>query len=102
MSDKGLVLVPLVQQFMAYSGPTVNTTAYRLIVIQKLPNQLWCKLDAKLPFDWEHDDAIPATAEIQLGKMFTPAFGTYVDGLFGIGSDRPYEWGVGVGLRYNY
>jgi len=25
-----------------------------------------------------------------------------VDGLFGIGGDRPYDWGVGVGVRYNY
>jgi hypothetical protein len=25
-----------------------------------------------------------------------------VDVLAGIGSDRPYDWGAGVGLRFNY
>ena len=40
--------------------------------------------------------------EMQLGKMFTPAFGTYLDGLFGVGGDKPYDWGVGVGARFNY
>jgi len=26
----------------------------------------------------------------------------WVDGLLGIGGDRPYDWGVGVGLRFKY
>ncbi len=98
----GTVLVPLVQHFVEYDGPDVNTTAFRLIVIQSLPNKFWGKLDAKVPVDWEHDNAIPATFEVQLGKMFKPWFGTYVDGLIGIGGDKPYDWGVGVGLRFNY
>jgi hypothetical protein len=25
-----------------------------------------------------------------------------VDLMAGIGTDRPYEWGVGVGVRFNY
>jgi len=98
----GTVLVPLVQHFVGYDGPDVNLTAFRLIVIQSLPNKFWGKLDAKVPVDWENDNAIPATFEMQLGKMFAPWFGTYVDGLFGIGGDRPYDWGVGVGVRFNY
>jgi len=96
------VLVPLVQHFVDYDGPDVNTTAFRLIAIQSLANNFWGKLDAKVPVDWEHDNAIPATAEVQLGKMHTPSFGTYVDGLVGIGGDKPYDWGVGVGVRFNY
>ena len=84
------------------TGPDVNQTAFRLIAIQSLPNKFWGKLDAKVPVDWEHDNAIPATFEAQLGKMFAPWFGTYVDGLFGIGGDRPYDWGVGIGFRFNY
>jgi hypothetical protein len=97
----GLVLVPLVQHFVEYSGPEVNLTSVRLIAIQSLPNDFWGKLDARIPFDWEND-TVPATAEIQLGKMFTPSLGTYVDGLFGIGNDKPYDWGVGIGVRFNY
>jgi hypothetical protein len=98
----GTVLVPLVQHYVEYSGPDVNLTAFRLIGIQSLPNKFWGKLDAKIPVDWEDDNAIPATVEVQLGKMFSPAFGIYMDGLVGVGGDKPYDWGVGVGLRFNF
>jgi hypothetical protein len=30
------------------------------------------------------------------GKMFNTKFGTYVDGLVGVGGDRPYDYGFGV------
>ena len=96
------VLVPLVQHFLSYDGPDVNTTAFRLIAIQSLANNYWGKLDAKVPVEWENDNALPATAEVQLGKMFSPSFGVYADGLLGIGGDRPYEWGIGVGVRFSY
>jgi len=98
----GTVLVPLVQHYVEYSGNDVNLTAFRLIGIQSLPNKFWGKLDAKIPIDWEHDNAIPATVEVQLGKMFTPKFGIYTDGLVGVGGDKPYDWGLGVGVRFNY
>jgi hypothetical protein len=38
----------------------------------------------------------------KLGKMFSPAIGAYIDGLVGIGHDRPYDWGVGLGVRFKY
>ena len=102
VSEKGLILVPLIQHFVEYSGPDVNMTAFRLIGIQSFPNKFWAKLDAKLPVDWENDNAVPATVEVQLGKTFTPLIGMYIDGLFGIGSDRPYDWGAGLGVRFSY
>lgn len=83
------MLIPLVQQFLSYSGEDVNITAFRLIALQPLPGQVWVKLDAKVPIDWEHDEEIPANAELQLGKTFTKNIGVYVDGLVGIGGDRP-------------
>jgi hypothetical protein len=98
----GTVLVPLVQHFVEYDGPNVNQTSLRLIGIQSLPNKFWGKLDAKIPVNWADDNAIPATVEVQLGKMFSPAFGLYMYGLVGVGGDKPYDWGLGVGVRFNY
>lgn len=95
-------LVPIVQHFMNYNGPDVSLTAFRLVAIQSLSNNYWAKLDAKVPVDWEDDESIPATLEMQLGKMFSPSFGSYVDVLVGVGDDKPYEWGVGIGLRFRY
>jgi hypothetical protein len=76
-------------------------TAMRLIAIQSLPKGFWGKLDAIVPIDWENG-VVPATAEVQLGKMFSSSIGTYVDGMFGVGGDKPYNWGIGLGVRFNY
>ena len=94
--------MPLLQHFFSYDGPTVKMTAARLIAIQSLPNSYWGKLDLIIPVDWENDKAMPATAEVQLGKMFSSSFGVYMDGMIGVGTDRPYDWGVGAGVRFNY
>ena len=98
----GTILIPLVQQFLSYSGEDVNTTAFRLIALKPLPEQMWIKLDAKVSIDWENDQAVPANAELQLGKNINRNLALYVDGLVGIGCDRPYDWGVGTGLRFKY
>jgi len=100
--QNGTMLIPLVQQFWNYSGQDVNTTAFRLIAMQPLPRQMWLKLDAKVSVDWENDLATPATAELQLGKNITKSIALYADGLVGIGSDSPYDWGTGMGLRFKY
>lgn len=98
----GTILIPLVQQFLSYSGNDVNTTGPRLIALQTLPQDFWLKLDGKVPIDWENDNAIPATLEVQLGKHVSDSLAVYVDGLFGIGGDRPYDYGIGLGIRIKY
>jgi hypothetical protein len=102
MGIGGITLIPLVQHFFDYSGEDVNTTAFRLIAIKPLPQQMSLKLDAKVPIDWENDQEIPAVAELQFGKSINKSVGVYVAGLVGIGTDRPYDWGVGLGVRFNY
>jgi hypothetical protein len=97
----GTVLIPLLQQFFSYNGSNVNITALRLIAIQSLPKNYWGKLDFIIPVNWEND-TVPATAEVQLGKLFSPSFGIYADGLIGIGVDKPFNWGFGIGVRFNY
>ena len=98
----GLTLIPLVQHFVSYSGDTdVNQTAVRLIALQPFGEGYWAKLDAKVPYDWENE-RWPASAEIQVGYNFGPSWAVYADDLVGIGSDRPYDAGVGFGLRFKF
>ena len=98
----GTILIPLVQHFWSYSGNDVNQTGPRFIALQNLPDNFWVKLDAKVPIDWENENAIPATVEVQLGKHLSDSWSLYADGLAGIGGDRPYDNGLGVGIRYKY
>lgn len=44
-----------------------------------------------MPFDLEND-ITPASAEVQFGKMFATSFWAVVDGVFGAGNDKSYEW----------
>lgn len=100
--EGGTTLIPLIQHYAEYSGTETSQTAFRLIGMQPLPNKSWLKLDAKVPVDWENDNAIPATIELQYGKSITKNFGLYGDVLAGMGSDRPYDWGLGIGARFSY
>ena len=102
MVRENTTLIPIVQHFMDFNGNEVSLTAIRMIAIQSLPNNYWGKIDAKIPVDWDDDEAILSTLEIQLGKMFSPGFGSYMEVLVGIGGNKPYEWGAGVGVRFNY
>ncbi len=95
-------LIPLVQQFISYSGEDVNITAFRLIGIQPLSAGKWFKLDVKIPIDWENDNEVPANAELQFGKNINRNLAFYVEGLVGLGGDRTYDWGAGAGVRFKY
>ena len=97
----GLVLIPLAQQFLSVSGEDVNITAVRVIALQPLANQKWLKADVILPYDWETDTA-PAQAELQFGMNVNQKVALYVDGIAGVGGDKLFDWGVGLGLRIKY
>lgn len=95
------MLIPLVEHFYFYSGDDLNQTAMRLIGLKPLANRSWAKLDVKVPYDWENDEVL-ASIELQLGKSFSPSSGLYVDVLAGIGGDKPFDSGIGVGARLDY
>ena len=98
----GLTLIPLVQHFASYNGETdISQTAMRLIALQPFAQDYWAKLDIKAPHNWENA-TWPATAEIQIGYNFNPTVAVYGDLLFGLGADRPYDNGFGLGLRLKY
>ncbi len=98
----GTLFIPLVQHFLSYSGNDVNTTGPRLIALQTLPDDFWLKFDGKVPIDWENDNEIPATVEVQVGRHLSNSLSVYADGLVGLGGDRPYDFGLGIGVRFKY
>jgi hypothetical protein len=100
--QSGITVIPLLQHFEGTdSDVDLSLTSARLIAIKPLEGGHWVKLDFKLPYDWDRE-VVPADTEIQLGTNLSDSLGLYVDGKFGVGSDRLYDWGVGVGLRFKY
>jgi hypothetical protein len=51
MVRNDVVLIPLIQHFVEYDGPDVNTTAFRMIALQSYANNVWGKLDAIVPVE---------------------------------------------------
>ena len=103
LDDRNLVIT-LVQYFHSVSedanAQKVRTTGPRLIWIYKLPDiGGWLKVDDKFSIDHENDNHSSNILEIQLGKMFTPTIGGYIDYLTSTGGIKQYEDGFGVGLR---
>lgn len=100
--ESGLTLIPLLQHFIGVGGGTdISQTSGRLIAIKPFGEGNWVKMDAKIPYDWEAN-TWPATAEIQVGRNLSKKIALYGDVLIGVGADRPYDYGLGVGLRFNY
>ena len=99
--ESGMTVIPLLQHYSSISGTDINTTAFRLIALKSFSNAMWWKVDGKLPYDWENK-TVPAEMEFQLGKNVKEGIALYADGRFGVGNDRLYDWGVGLGLRFNF
>jgi len=77
-------LITLVQYFHSFSeddgAEKVRITGPRLIWIYKTPEiSGWLKVDDKFSINHEDDNHTSNILEIQLGRMFTPSIGGYVE-----------------------
>ncbi len=101
-------VITLVQYFYSYDthdgGSKVRKTGPRLIYIRKIP-QIggWLKADYKGEIDHKDDD-YSSVLELQLGSMFTPRIGAYVEAFLGdsVFSTDAYNYSLGLGIRFMY
>ena len=102
-------IITLVQYFYSYDthdgGPKVRKTGPRLIYIRKIP-QIggWFKADYKGEIDHKDDEDYSSVLELQLGSMFTPRIGAYLEGFLGdsVFSTDAYNYSLGLGIRFMY
>ena len=102
-------IITLIQYFHSYDehdgAPEVRATGPRLIYIRKLFSiGGWFKVDFKGLIDHEDDDDFSSSLELQLGKMFTPRIGCYIEALLGdeVLDTNFFDMGVGLGVRFMY
>jgi len=94
-------IVPLVQHYIEMSGDTdVSITGFRLIAIQQFGKGNWTKADIIAPYDW-NNELLNGTVKIELGHMFSPRFGAYLNGLSGY-ADSSIDWGASANVRFIY
>jgi len=97
---QGLYVTPLLKHFKSYNkANNVNKTEFRLVFDKVLQNEKWVKLDTRVTYDYKKD-IIPAKVELEVGKMFTSHYGFFINGLSGLGGERPFDWGVNAGFRF--
>lgn len=95
-------VIPLLQHEEKIEGTDVSVSSLRILALQQLPNKTWLKVDALASVNWEDDNNTPAAIELQYGHQFNSMFGLYAEVMSGIGGHKTYDWGVGVGMRFNY
>lgn len=100
-------LVTLLQYYHSYhedsDAEKVRITGPRLIWIHSFPEyKMWLKVDNKFSIDHENDNDTSNIVEVQVGKMFTPKLGLFVDYFNNTGGYEQYDYGVGFGLRFMY
>lgn len=75
-----------------------------LYVVKALPKQkMWLIFDPTITFDYENDNEVNCTFDLEIGKMIRKAFGgvasVYARPSLGVGKSRPYEWSVETGIK---
>ncbi len=81
----------------------VRSTEPRLIWIHGIPEiDGWLKIDDRLFIDHENDYQSSNIIEVQLGMMFTPSIGAYIDYLTNNAGAPTYDDGWGLGLRVTF
>ena len=100
---KASLFAPGYQYLFDISGDkTVSRSQIDLYFVWLLAKgKNWLIVDPQVIIDHESDKT-PALCEVEFGYMIAPSVGasTYLRPGVGIGSDRPYNWNLEVGLKF--
>lgn len=75
-----------------------------LYVVKPLPKQkMWVIFDPTVTFDYENNDRVNCTFDLEIGKMVAKVWGgvasVYARPSLGVGNSRPYDWSVETGIK---
>jgi hypothetical protein len=102
-----VIFAPTYQHSLSFAGDDdrrdVNESVIDLyLVITAKDKKSWWIVDPTIAIDWENDENVPVTLEVEYGRnigtLFGGALNFYVRPGVGIGQDRPYDWNVEVGF----
>jgi hypothetical protein len=83
-------------------APDVNATASRLLFVRALEEfNGWVRVEFQSLIDHENDDRFSLEGEFQLGKIIADNVGLFAEIRVPLRS-QPFDYGVGIGLRFLY
>jgi len=105
---KDLIFAPTYQHNISFAGDSdrkrVNESVLDFYFVMTAEDKRsWFIADPTVVVDWENETNIPATLEVEYGRVVGSLFGgaasLYVRPGVGIGQDRPYDWNIEIGLK---
>jgi len=94
-------VVKYLKSFDSDPGRDVEVTRFEFSAIQQLRRiHGWFRLDAQILINHENDDKSTTALSFQLGKLFNPGFGVYVEGLLDIAGQKSIDNGFGIAVRF--
>jgi hypothetical protein len=105
--NSNMIFAPTYQHNLSFAGDDarndVNESVFDFYFVYTADDkESWVTVDPALVIDWENNEAIPFSIEVQYGRKLGTLWGGAVNGFIqpgiGIGQDRAIDWNIEVGI----
>lgn len=105
--NKNVIFAPTYQHNLSFAGDgdrgDVNESVLDFYLVMTADNKKsWVTIDPTLGIDWENDERMPFSVEVELGRnigtLLGGALNAYLRPGIGIGQDRAYDWNIEIGF----
>jgi hypothetical protein len=102
------VFFPNIQHYVSVAGDSnrrdVNFTTLKPNLLTRWPNQVYTFLEPQFTIDWERNDKVGLTVELEVGKILTKNVAAWARPGVGVINRyelvQVYDWNFEVGMRY--
>lgn len=100
--ETGYTAAATLQHIRSYNGSSdINASSLSITGVRQFRKAGWISSNIVITRDWEYE-AWRSSLSLQAGYSFARGKAIYVDGMAGIGADRLFDVGAGLGLRFYY
>ena len=100
--ETGVTAAAIIQHTRSYNGSSdINVSTLSITGVRQFRKSGWLSSNVVINRDWELD-VWRSSLSLQAGYSFDKNKAVYVDGMAGIGPDRLFDVGAGIGLRFYY
>lgn len=102
------VFFPNIQHYFSIDGDDrrsdISLTTLKPNLLTRWPNKVYTFLEPQFTIDWEHNDRVGLTVELEVGKILQKNIAAWLRPGIGVINrnvvQTVYEWNIEVGMRY--